>query len=930
VKLFLDSSFVNFGSICLLLILIFCGEVAAEARADAQPENLPIADVRISIKDFYGEEAYWADMVQTQVSSCIQKGDRFSNADIHRLAAALKACRRFRLIHLDTETMVDGLALIIEVTPFRLIKDIRIHGKYPLFEKQILKAMTLYPGDAYIEEEVDKQPRLIAGLYRQYGYVDPMVKIEKSWDSQGSHYVLDVRIEKGRPYRLARFDIQGNQAFPDAELRWKMKSVRSVNKKFSEKKFLEDLEKLKAYYLARRFADIAITHRLSQDPKTGDVDILITVDEGERYDVSFEGNTVFGDRTLKKDLVIYKSGNRRGTGLRKSTRNILERYRKAGFQEIVVKTETEMTQEENIAVRKLHFVVDEGPRSIVRKIMISDNTVFTMEQLQKQMLTRLSGWLHDGEYIPEKLEEDILAIINLYHAKGYLEAFVDKTAVFSADRKSVEISLKIHEGIQTRVSRITLEGLTVLPPAKVLNAIQIQAGRAFNPSALNNDEKRIAMLVSEKGYPYVQVSGDAVFNEDRSQAQVVFQVSQNRYIKRGKTFYAGNFRTKEKILDRELIVRPGDPFSLKKMLQGQQNIRSMNIFRSVTFNPVGLKEEADAIHLFTEVEEEKPFFIETTGGYESDKGLYATSTLGDHNFFGLNKDFRIGGEISETGYRGESRLFEPRFLGTRISSDSGVFVEHSEPFNQSFGTDSHGADQVFSRKWKKRIKGGLGFHYEMRDQFSRDPDSVDDKAFDERRMLTMTPSISYDNRDNFLNPKKGAFMRCWVDLSRGIDNTLDDFFKYRIDLRGYTTPVRRLTIAGRGGFGAIEPYGSNGEIPKDQLFYLGGTSSVRGFDENLFLMDANDDPVGGRLMAVGNAETRIELGLNFELSLFCDVGYLNKTYLRSPMSSVRYSTGIGLRYATPVGAVGLVYGHKLNPEPDEGAGRLHFSIGYTF
>lgn len=929
-KLFSDSSFVNFGRACLLLILMFCGEAAAETTAEAQQENLSITDIHISIKDFYGEEAYWTDMVQTQVSSFIQKGTQFSKADIHRLSAALKACRRFRLIHLDTAATADGLALIIEVTPFRLIKDIRIHGNYPLFEKQILKAMTLYPGDAYIEEEVDRQPQLIAGLYRRYGYVDPLVKIEKTWDSRDSHYVLDIRIERGRPYRLARFDIHGNQAFHDSDLQWKMKSVRSENKKFSEKKFLEDLEKLKAYYLDQRFSDISIAHRLSQNPKTGDVDILINVNEGERYDVSFDGNTMFWDRTLKKDLVIYTSGNRRGKGLRKSARNIKERYRNAGFQDVVVKTETEMTREDNISIRKIRFIINEGPRSIVRKIMVSGNTIFTMEQLQKQMLTRLSGWLHDGEYIPEKLEEDILAIINLYYGKGYLDASVDKTAVFSMDRKSVEIDLKIHEGIQTRVSRITLKGLTVLTPARVLNAIQMQAGRAFNPSVLNNDKKRIAMMVSEKGYPYVQVSGDAVFNEDRSQAHVIFQVSQNRYIEMGRTFYAGNFRTKEKILDRELIMRPGDPFSLKKMLQGQQNIRSMNIFRSVTFDPVGLKEEADTIHLFTEIEEEKPFFFEATGGYESDKGLYATSTLGDHNFFGLNKDFRIGGEISETGYRGESRLFEPRFLGTRISSDSVVFVERSEPFNQSFGTDSHGADQVFSRKWKKQIKGALGFHYEMRDQFSRNPDVLEDKAFDERRMLTMTPSISFDSRDTFLHPQKGTFMRCWVDLSRGIDNTLDDFYKYRVDLRGYTTPVRRLTLAGRGSFGAIEPYGSNGEIPEDQLFYLGGTSSVRGFDENLFLTDANDDPVGGRLMAVGNAETRIKLGSNFELSLFCDAGYLNKTYIHSRMSSVRYSTGIGLRYVTPVGAVGLVYGHKLDPEPDESSGRLHFSIGYTF
>jgi outer membrane protein insertion porin family len=377
-------------------------------------------------------------------------------------------------------------------------------------------------------------------------------------------------------------------------------------------------------------------------------------------------------------------------------------------------------------------------------------------------------------------------------------------------------------------------------------------------------------------------------------------------------------------------MKPGDPFSLKKMLQGQQDIRSMNIFRSVTFNPVGLKEEAETIHLFTEVEEEKSFYFEARGGYASEKGLYAAGAIGDHNFFGLNKDFKIGGEVSETGYNAESRIFEPRFLGTRISSDFGVYVERDEPFNQTFGTDKTGSDLLFARKLKERLKLSLGFNYERREQYARDPGIVEDETFDPRSILVTKPFISYDSRDNFLNPKEGVFILLGVDVSRGLENSLDDFFKYRADLRGFITPVSHLTFAGRGSIGRIDAYGSRGMIPDDQLFFLGGTSTVRGFDENRFLVDAGGDPVGGRLMAVGNVEARIDLGLNFEISLFFDAGYLDETSAAYESEDVRYSTGIGLRYVTALGAVGLVYGHKLNPEPDESAGRLHFSIGYTF
>ena len=910
--------------------MIFCAQAAAVTPQEPGQENSLIEGIRVDVKDFYGNEKQWVDMVQSIASTYIKTGDRFSSLQVKRLATALKACRRFRSIHLDSEMTETGLSLLITVTPFRLIKSIKIRGKYPLFEKQIRNVMTIHSGSSFVVEEVDKQSQLIAELYRRYGYIDPKIGIESILDAENGYYFIDVSIETGRPYRLSRFEMTGNTAFETPELRWKMKSVRTSHAIFSEKVFLEDIEKLIAFYRRQGFPDIAIEHQLEKNPQTGKVEVHVAVNEGDRYDVSFIGNTAFGKRALKKELALFKTGNRRGTGLRKSTRNISEKYRQAGYEEIAVKVETEEVMEENIPVRKLHFIIDEGMRSIVRKIVISGNTSFTDEVLKKQMLTRPPGWMHDGEYIAERLEQDILAIENLYQGNGYLDVTLEKTVTHSPDRGNTVVDLTIHEGLQTRVSRVTLEGLTAVPEASVKEKIQIYAGKPFARGELNADENRIALMVSEKGYPYVQVTGEATLSEDHTKAEVVYRVLQNAYVERGKTFYAGNFRTKEKIFQQELVMKPGDPFSLKKMTEGQQGIRSMNIFRSVAFQTVGLKEEAETIHLFTEMEEEKPLYFEVAGGLASEKGLYTGSTIGDRNFLGSNKDLKVKGEVSETGYNGESRLFEPRFLGTRISSDLGVYGEHSKPFNQNFGTNKLGTDLQLSRKWKKYVKLGLGFNLERREQFSRDNDVDEDDVFDPRIILTVTPSIRYDSRDNFLNPKKGLFGLLEVNVSKGIENSLDNYYKPRLDLRAYATPVKRLTFAGRGTAGRINRYDARGKIPDDQLFFLGGTATVRGFDENRLLTDRDNDPVGGKLMFLGNAEARIALGYNFEVSFFYDIGYLGNTPGDERSPNVRSATGVGFRYVTPVGAIGLAYGYKLNPEPYESAGRLHFSIGYTF
>ncbi len=181
-----------------------------------------------------------------------------------------------------------------------------------------------------------------------------------------------------------------------------------------------------------------------------------------------------------------------------------------------------------------------------------------------------------------------------------------------------------------------------------------------------------------------------------------------------------------------------------------------------------------------------------------------------------------------------------------------------------------------------------------------------------------------------MRPRKGLYTSLSVDFSKGLDNELDDFFRYRFGLRYYYTPWRRLTLAMIGRAGFIDPYGTSEKVPEDQLFFLGGISDVRGFDENLLMFDDQGNPVGGRGALSASVEMRLDMGSNIELSFFYDVGKILEPEGKSVTDKARASIGVGLRYITPVGPIGFLYGFKLNPREEESPGRLHFSIGYTF
>lgn len=143
---------------------------------------------------------------------------------------------------------------------------------------------------------------------------------------------------------------------------------------------------------------------------------------------------------------LFKEGNKNDFGIKKSVRTIRERYKKAGYSDIRVKIQDKVIPEK--AIRKVRFVIDEGPRAIVDSIEITGNHVFDDEKIKKQMLTQLPGFLEKGVFVPETLEEDISAIQSLYLGQGYAGTTIKKHLKRSHDKQKSEFTLRLARGFR--------------------------------------------------------------------------------------------------------------------------------------------------------------------------------------------------------------------------------------------------------------------------------------------------------------------------------------------------------------------------------------------------------------------------------------------------------------------------------------------------
>ena len=636
---------------------------------------------------------------------------------------------------------------------------------------------------------------------------------------------------------------------------------------------------------------------------------------------------------MRGDLVLSARGNRGNIGLRRSIQNIRRRYLEAGFAEVRVRWQVTTVPGDRFDVNAVAIKIEEGRRHTVSRVRLVGNAHLDRQTILKQMLTRPARGVRSGAYVKEVLREDLLAIEALYRSRGYLGAQVTDEVRIDAHDAEVHVDIRIAEGPQTIVGQVLVEGDAPVAVTDLWKRIETKPGGIYLPHRRRADEEALSSVIASVGYPYVRVVGTERFSEDRSRVDIRYAVDAGVPVRTGEISLFGNFRTRERFIRREMAIDSGAPFDLRQVLEAQRRLRDLNVFDAVQVRAVGLKEKADTVHLFVRCSEKRPYYLEIGGGYQTDKGLFVRGKVGDRNFIGMGKDVSLGAEASEVGSRYELSVYEPRLLGTRLSANAGVYWERSRPFNQDFGVDTTGASLSFSRDWGPFIKTVLANQFERRDQYLRDDtpaaDYQDSEDFEPRTVFVVTPSIQWDNRDAFIRPRHGLLASLAVDCSSGVDNALDDFFKYRFDARGFYPLMSRVVLAGRVYAGFIEPYGGDNP-PQDQLFFLGGASTVRGYEENLLRYDAEGKAVGGRMALSAGIEARIDIGYKFELTPFIDTGSVQKALVDEGNDDFRWSYGLGLQYITPIGPMGLFYGQKIDRRPGESSGRWHLSIGYTF
>ncbi len=597
----------------------------------------------------------------------------------------------------------------------------------------------------------------------------------------------------------------------------------------------------------------------------------------------------------------------------------------------------------------INFSVDEGDVSKIRKINIVGNKVFSDKELLSVLSLSTPGFFtwytKADQYSKQKLSGDIEALKSYYLNRGYIEMQVESTQVsITPDKKDIFITINISEGEKYTVSGIKFEGEMLGRDAELKSLVQLKTGDVYSGEKLADSTKKISERMGDFGYAFANVNAHPEMNKEKKEVAFTVLVDPGKRVYVRRINFSGNTGTRDEVIRREFRQFESSWYDGNKIRASRDRVDRLAYFKEVNIETPEVPGTSDQVDVNVSVTE-KPTgnFMVGAGFSQSDK-FTVSSSIQQTNFAGSGNTVGLDVNTSKLNRTVALSHVNPYFTEDGVSRSVEVFLRTTRPSLVSTGdytVQTSGSNIRFGVPYSEldTIFFGVGLEHTKVETDSTSPQRYLTYAQDFGDGVTattnsypLTAAWQRDSRDSALVPSVGRYQRANLELS-----LVGDLQYYRtIYEHQYFKPISRtMTLALKGEFDYGRGLGSK-PYPIFKNFTAGGIGSVRGFDSaSLGALDKNGDPLGGSSRLIANAELQFPFpGSSNDRTLrwftFLDAGNVFQEGQKMNISELRYATGLGLSWVSPIGPLKLSYGKPLNAKPEDKVRSFQFQMGTGF
>ncbi len=744
---------------------------------------------------------------------------------------------------------------------------------------------------------------------------------------------IEGKIDKGLRSKeiIAQIKIKGHKRVDMDAI---MKEIKTKEGEPLDMKTLSS--DIKSIFKMGYFDDVQVD--IQKEP-TGQALTFLLVERPALKSIKIKGAKKIKEEKVREvlDVKLYSVINDKKN--QENVQKIEALYAEKGFAGTNVTYKYERVTEE---ASNLIFEIEEGEEVHIKSIEFSGNNAFSDKTLKGLMETseKPSIWLPTYKNImmfmkgdtsvlkSDAMERDLGRIAAYYQNHGYVNAKVGNPEIKRED-KSFYINIPVEEGPVYTVGKVDITEDYFKDKEKLLNELQITKEKTYNQEQLRKDIMKLTDMYADQGFAYADINPLIQKDDENRKMNIALEVNTGPKVYFDRIDIAGNLRTRDKVIRRELKVAELEPFSATGLKKSKDRLKRLGYFEDINLTPSKGSEE-DKMNLKVDVKEMPTRSFSVGAGYSSVDQLILMGEISQRNFMGRGQTLNFKGILGSQTNRFSFGFKEPYLYDSRVSM--GIDVYNWEREYTDYTKASTGVAFEFGYPFWENLKLFAGVRIDNTElsDILEDASQIIKDSQDIKATRSLSLSGIYDTRNNFHLPTRGWNNTLSVEYAGGPFGGDSSFTKYYGVVSYYHPLIKEFVGHIRAGAGYITE-GEDGKLPIYEKFFLGGIDSVRGYKYgNISPIDPNtDERIGGEYMAFSQIETIFPLikDMGMHGVLFFDAGNVWEDKGGYQFSELKKSVGLGVRWISPMGPLRIEWGYNLDAQPDDETSNWEFRMG---
>ena len=941
---------------------------AQSADAVDRLAGRPITAVHLDIEGRRSDARELLDLLE------VQPGQPLDLAQLRASIMQLHSAGRFEDIRVRGVVSGAGVELVFDLVPRHPVDRVAFAGVRGVssgdLERDLRQRFNGLPRAA----QADAAARNVERTLAERGYRQAKVHPSIATAHLPDRATLLLTVDMGPLTVVTSAKVEGASPLSAAEV-LKRAGV-AVGQPYRSRDIDLGLDAIIADLRSRGYYDAAVSHArdvVSEDGRSAAV--VISVESAVPVVLQFAGDPLPGKDS---DLVpITREGSADNDLLEDGVRRIESALRRDGYW----KGHASFAQVVTATSRVITMTVARGPRYRFERLDVSGHSQMTATAIATMIALEPEGLFDES-----KVARGVAAIRDAYRQQGFAAATIVATAEElppakpNGDPRVVE-KIVIDEGVQTLVGEITVTGALHVPAATALSVMRLKRDGPYVAGLVPGDRDAIRQKYDDLGYGAAVVELRPKLNDDRTRATIqVDVVAEGPQTLLDHVIIVGNRRVSDQTIRRAVGLTAGQPLGTEARQGLQQRLSAMGLFRRVVITEAPHPGGDTGTDLIITVDESPTTTIAYGGGLEAglrartaaDGGTVdklevaprASFEIGRTNINGKNRSVNLfsgvslrpidaPGDPTRDGkccgfseYRVNALLREPRLFGW--NAEGLISLTAEQAIRNSFNfLRSDGSVQML-RRLPANVRFIGRYSLERVKLYNVRIDAADqllvDRLFPQVRLSVLSSTLLRDTRTDLVSPAGGALLSADTELAMRAIGSQVGFAK--LFAQGFVyrrlDAAPRVVLAGAARLGVVRGFAQviNGEsvelVPASQRFFSGGSTTVRGFQQDRLgapdLLDDNGLSNGGNGLMVFNAEVRTALTKVIGLATFVDSGNVFSRVGAMHFSELRTAIGAGLRYKSPIGPLRVDVGWKVGAlrVTDSRRWEFHLTLGEAF